>query len=70
MLFVWNGISASPLLQSLTLAKAFEFEKYIAKTEGPFLEVLFSGGVFSNEKLKTGAIWEVSWSQKTMRYKE
>lgn len=70
MIFAWNGKAANPLLKSITLSKSFELENYIKRSEGPFLEVLFSGGVFKNNKLKTGAIWEVTWSQRTRNDEE
>jgi len=56
MIFVWNGKQTSSLLQSYSMSKAFELEDFIQRSEGPFLEVLFSGGVFKNNKLRTGSI--------------
>lgn len=59
MIFVWNGKHTSSLLQSYTMSKAFELEDFIQRSEGPFLEVLFSGGVFKNNKLRTGSILQL-----------
>lgn len=46
------------------MSKAYELEDYIQRSEGPFLEVLFSGGIFRHNRLRTGAIWEVSWTNR------
>ena len=44
---------------STTLSLAQEFQGFIQRTQGPFLEVLFSGSVFRHKRLRTGAIWEL-----------
>ena len=54
----------------MTLSKAYELESFIQRSEGPFLEVLFSGGVFRHNRLRTGAIWEVSWSNRRANDRE
>lgn len=59
MIFVWNGKQTQSLLQAYSMSKAFELETFIQKSEGPFLEVLFSGGVFKNNKLRTGSILQL-----------
>lgn len=45
------------------LTKAFELESYIKSTEGPFLQVLFSGSIFQDRKLKTGSILQLITKQ-------
>lgn len=57
-------------LKSYTLSKAYELEDYIQRSEGPFLEVLFSGGIFRHNRLRTGAIWEVSWTNRRANDRE
>ena len=43
--------------------KAFELENYIKSTQGPFLEVLFSGGIFKENRLRTGSILQLIRNQ-------
>ena len=59
MIFVWNGKHTKSILQSHTISRAFEQEDFIQRSEGPFQEVLFSGGVFKNNKLRTGSILQL-----------
>jgi protein-tyrosine phosphatase len=62
MIFVWNGKNANPLVKSLALSAAFEFESLINRAKDPLLQVLFSGGVIRNKKLQKGTILQLNSS--------
>ena len=64
MVFVWNGKNAHSSLRSTALCQSFELEKLINKGSDPFLQILFSGGVFRNKKLQKGTIIQLNTSMR------
>ena len=59
MLFVWNGKQTDHIVMAQAVEKALELERFIINSRGPFLEVLFSGGVFQDNTLRTGSILQL-----------
>jgi len=60
MIFVWNGKNSNPLIKSLALSSAYNLEAQIEKSKDALLQVLFSGGVITKDKLTSGKVIQLN----------